>query len=823
MTATSSPVEVILDRLDNVRRSGTGWTAACPSHDDHDNSLSIGVGDDGRALVHCFAGCSLDAILDALHMRPVDLFAPGSMQAPPLIGRNGHARPPAKPHDQPATRRLLNTTRYEIRDATGTIVAAHLRRDYDDRSKDMPWVLPDGTAGLGGMPYTELPLYGVHELADAMEVVVCEGEKVRDALDAAGIVAVGTVTGAKACPSDARLRPIVGRTVIFWPDNDDAGREHMEMIARRLLALGHPVDGIRRVAWPDAPPKGDAADCSAERARRLVFDAPLWVLPDSSSTIADPSSAPRFPIEVLPPKVRAYVEAAAESIPVPVEMVAVPLLGVTGALLGNRLSLALKSSYREYASLYLAIIAPPGAAKSPALKLAMWALDVLQRRAMERYRDELAAYEVDMERWKTRKVEERGDKPAKPVLRHYFSSNLTLEALVGMMEHSPGVAIIRDEILSWVRSMDQYRGGKGSDRQEFLSLWASQTIKADRKGGEPIYRPYPVAAVIGGVQPDYVGELHDEAQRRDGFVERLLPIVLDVGAARWTEVTIDQERFTDLLTVFEKLDRLPLADVDGDPMKSVGIAVELTTDAKDLWVAWFNENAAVTEHAPGLAGGFYRKLPAHVARLALILHALWTPDDPRPMVSVDQMSDAIELGEFFREHIGRLLPLLRTATPTQTAGLSSRILRILRIFPGDEADGWVARSDIINGLRTVKADEMTAALAALHSAGVVERRTTATATKPIEQWRLSSNDDSEYSEDSPQDERNSEYSEYPNEKGPALAETVANLLTLPPIELDQYREELADALPDDPYLAHDRAAAAAADRMRAEVSSCPPP
>jgi hypothetical protein len=59
-------VEVALGRLDGVRRAGTGWVARCPAHADHLPSLSVGVGDDGRLLLHCFAGCAFDAIRASL-------------------------------------------------------------------------------------------------------------------------------------------------------------------------------------------------------------------------------------------------------------------------------------------------------------------------------------------------------------------------------------------------------------------------------------------------------------------------------------------------------------------------------------------------------------------------------------------------------------------------------------------------------------------------------------------------------------------------------------------------------------------------------------
>jgi len=51
------------------KRSGRGWIVPCITHDDRRPSLSLADGDDGRLLVHCFAGCDTRDILVALHAR----------------------------------------------------------------------------------------------------------------------------------------------------------------------------------------------------------------------------------------------------------------------------------------------------------------------------------------------------------------------------------------------------------------------------------------------------------------------------------------------------------------------------------------------------------------------------------------------------------------------------------------------------------------------------------------------------------------------------------------------------------------------------------
>src|SRR5262245_48595178 len=64
-----SPEGAEIARALRGRRSGRGWLARCPAHDDHNPSLSISVGNDGRTLVHCHAGCSQDQVLTALKDR----------------------------------------------------------------------------------------------------------------------------------------------------------------------------------------------------------------------------------------------------------------------------------------------------------------------------------------------------------------------------------------------------------------------------------------------------------------------------------------------------------------------------------------------------------------------------------------------------------------------------------------------------------------------------------------------------------------------------------------------------------------------------------
>jgi len=234
------------------------WQALCPAHDDTRPSLSV-TESEGRILVKCFAGCSVDAICAALGITLSDLRT-----------------------DRDFERRIT----YEVRDPNGTLVAIHERIERDSK-KTFIWRHADGRVAKGDLKVADLPLYGVHRLKESAEfVVVVEGEKCAEALWSVGIPAVATY-GATCDPADEPLKQIIDRaqTIFLWSDNDEAGRRHMERLGKRLLELG--ATDVRWIDWQDAPAKGDAADAVelGVNIQALLDNAkPFEVSPDERPT-----------------------------------------------------------------------------------------------------------------------------------------------------------------------------------------------------------------------------------------------------------------------------------------------------------------------------------------------------------------------------------------------------------------------------------------------------------------------------------------------------------------------------------------------------------
>ena len=230
-----------------LRRVGNEYHGACPNCGGDDRFRVL---DDGAAFCR---QCS-----------PTGAEFPTLLHAANL---NGSA---AKVRILPTGSGADKFTKFEIRDVAGTPVAVHMRFDKPNGTKDMPWRLPDGTGGLGGMKVPDLPLYRSQFIPDTKATAICivEGERKADVLAAAepSLLVLGTVTGADKTPAPVVLQPVIdtGLPIYLWPDNDDPGIKHMERIGK-LLAYD-----VKVIDWKSAPPKGDAADWA------LTTDRPSW-------------------------------------------------------------------------------------------------------------------------------------------------------------------------------------------------------------------------------------------------------------------------------------------------------------------------------------------------------------------------------------------------------------------------------------------------------------------------------------------------------------------------------------------------------------------
>ena len=114
-------------------------------------------------------------------------------------------------------------------------------------------------------------------------VYIVEGEKDADRLAALGLVATCNAGGAgkwKSCYSEH----LKDRTVILIPDNDDAGREHVQKVAKSLKGI---AAHIRIMELPGLPEKGDVSDWLDAGGTREQLTATPTVSPAKEQDAGD--------------------------------------------------------------------------------------------------------------------------------------------------------------------------------------------------------------------------------------------------------------------------------------------------------------------------------------------------------------------------------------------------------------------------------------------------------------------------------------------------------------------------------------------------------
>jgi putative DNA primase/helicase len=254
----TDPVQLVLSHLKGARRTGAGWQARCPAHDDRTPSLSISHGDDGRALLKCHSGCSFESIVSTLGIREADLF-------------------PARP-DTISSRAV--ECHYVYTDEAGAPLFRAVRTNpkgfYQQRA-DGHGGWANGVHGVRQVPYNLPAVRG--KAAAGGVVFVAEGEKDCHALTALGLVATTNAGGAGKWTA-THAEHLRGARVVVLPDNDDPGRSHAENVARLCADAG--ATWVRVVELPGLAPKGDVSDWLAAGGQRgaleqLVHDAAPWM------------------------------------------------------------------------------------------------------------------------------------------------------------------------------------------------------------------------------------------------------------------------------------------------------------------------------------------------------------------------------------------------------------------------------------------------------------------------------------------------------------------------------------------------------------------
>jgi hypothetical protein len=267
-------LRLLLERLGGAERSGSGWQARCPAHEDNRPSLTVGVGDGGKVLLKCHRGCTAEEVVKALGLGMSDLFPPQNGQA--KFGRVAGI--------------------YDYCDEQGRLLFQTVRmvpKDFRQRR-------PDGKGGfvwkLDGVRRVPYRLPELLAAPAGSTVYILEGEKDADRLAKLGLSATTNPCGAgqwKKLDVPTVEKALGGKRVVVIADNDDAGRKHARDVAQRLQGV---AADVRVLELPGVPEKGDVSDWldaggTPERLPELV-EAAASLSPDPHGLASNGGASP---------------------------------------------------------------------------------------------------------------------------------------------------------------------------------------------------------------------------------------------------------------------------------------------------------------------------------------------------------------------------------------------------------------------------------------------------------------------------------------------------------------------------------------------------
>lgn len=774
---TTPPVERVLialrERGIEPRHCGDGWSSRCPAHDDQNPSLSVGIGDDGRALLKCHAGCSYGAVCTALRLQPADLFC--SDESTRGVATGQHIQRFASRSDfssddtsscaqgsdsstssrSPRGRRIFPTAREAVaaleekhgpRSASWTYhnpegdpVSVIVRWDTSNGKDFRPVSRTADDSGwfVGGM-HSPRFLYSLPAILSTLpgsRVYVTEGEKAADAATALGLVATTSAHGCKSAKS-TDWSPLSGREVIILPDRDGPGERYAEEVARLTTAAGARSVRVVRLSnlWPEMPEGGDLVDLLEYRGGDVdTLHADIDALVeriDAEADDQDPSDSTGislyrpFPVDVLPEPLRTFIHQASEAIGCDTTYIALPLLAGLASAIGTTHQIVLKSDWTEPSILWTAIVGESGTAKSPALELALrpvreqqHAAFKMYEMAQDEYSDAMDNYARDLNGWQKSKSEAPAPtEPSKPIASRFWTDDATTESLVVLLKENPrGMLMVRDELAGWF-DFDRYKVGKGGgDVAKWLEMFGARPMLVDRKGSGTDYIPRAAVSIAGGIQPKALEKALGVHNIENGLASRLLMAFPPKVCPGWTDKEIAEDIKSAVAGVFNRLYALtPETSEDGDMFPR---SVTLTPKGKAAMVDWVNRHARLMEQLDGPVGYAWAKLKGYAARIALVIHlarcAAGDPSVQDPHQADERsISAGVVLANWFGEEARRIYGILNESEENRdTRQLIEWIAK---------RGGAVTVHDLTHGKRRFRNDKESAerCLTALADAGL---------------------------------------------------------------------------------------------------------
>jgi hypothetical protein len=381
-------------------------------------------------------------------------------------------------------------------------------------------------------------------------------------------------------------------------------------------------------------------------------------------------TAPAFSVDDVPSAIGAFAFAYARQTGFDPSLCVLPAVGATAAALSDEYQLVADAAtgWQQSARLWVLGVAPSGSGKSPLHKAMLHPLHSLHAEESQAYEDEVAALKT-------------GD--ATPPRPRVIIADATIEALSQVLRENPrGIMVARDELESFIGSLDQYRHGIASrDRGEWLRLFDGGPHTVERVERGSVFVPNFGASLMTSTTPTTLIKL-GKLLPEDGLLQRFL---VAVGRRQ-----IDGEAVANMAQLGEEFTQTLRRLYHASPYRGDG-RVYMDTEAQIAFRDWLRQQRVVQaafDDRDASLGAHLAKYPTFALRVALTFHAaavvqthVLADRDPAILnVSAQTMRAAFQFLDRCRQHALVLYLQVRARSPAfeLARGIAHTVLYLAR-------------------------------------------------------------------------------------------------------------------------------------------------
>ena len=428
--------------------------------------------------------------------------------------------------------------------------------------------------------------------------------------------------------------------------------------------------------------------------------------------------------EMLPENISAFTFDVAERSQCPPEYVAVAALVTLSSLIGGKYALYPKQNdtWQICPNLWGAIIGPPSAMKSPAIKEVLHIVSDIEKADAERCK-EIVKREKDLQ-----KLQKAASKEKEKVATKLYEEGQVEEALKAMSEAEPeesttsiprliindatieklgeilednpnGLLLYRDELSGWLNKLS--REDAQQDRAFYLECFDGfGRFTCDRIGRGTTVIERCILSILGSIQPSKIqGIIHDAMSGKidDGLIQRLqLAVWPDVKKGKkWKDQSPNACALEAFIQLINKFHQLPSLDDGYHEMR-------FTPEAQSLFTEWWEKLQAQIDddHVHPVIQSHLGKYPKTAGSFALIFQLC---TDNHDAVGYESMKLSIKWCDFLHSHALRMYSAFDTAKMASAKLLLDRKEKLPVTFTVRDIrrKGWVGLKDNNNIMEAI--------------------------------------------------------------------------------------------------------------------------